>query len=478
MEFEPIIGLEVHVQLNTKSKIFCACSTRFGNEPNTNVCPVCLGLPGVLPVLNREVLHKTVLAGLALGCEISSYSKFDRKQYFYPDLPKNYQISQYDAPLCKKGSVEIRTSSMRKKISITRIHMEEDAGKLIHEQTPGRQQSLVDFNRTGVPLVEIVSEPEISSPEEAVSYLTLIKSRLRYADVSDCNMEEGSLRCDANISMRPKGQKELGIKVEVKNMNSFKAVEKALKYEIKRQTGALEKNERIVQETRLWDSEKEITVSMRSKEEAHDYRYFPEPDLVPVMLDRKVIEEASKTLPELPDKKAERYVKEYGLPETTAEVLTQEQAIAGFFEACLQCHENSRSLANWIMSELLQYLNRKGLSLKDLKNLKPGNFARLVQMVDSGAVTGKVAKEIVIEVMEKDADPAGLIEQRGLSQVSDEPAIEKVVDEVLQENPDAVKKFKSGKEGITGFLVGQVMKKTLGKANPQIVNRLLEKKLK
>ncbi|MDD5067259.1 MAG: Asp-tRNA(Asn)/Glu-tRNA(Gln) amidotransferase subunit GatB [bacterium] len=478
MEYESVIGLEVHVQLNTKSKIFCNCSTQFGRTPNTNVCPVCMGLPGVLPVLNKEVLNKAVMAGLALNCTIADFSKFDRKQYFYPDLPKNYQVSQYDLPICIKGYVDIKTNSQSKRIGITRVHMEEDAGKLIHSEKPGSDFSLVDYNRTGVPLIEIVSEPDLSLPEEAVVYLNLLRNRLRYVAVSECNMEEGSLRCDANISIRPKGQKELGTKTEVKNMNSFKAVEKALKYEIKRQISAVEKKERIVQETRLWDSEKEVTISMRSKEEAHDYRYFPEPDLVPMVIDRQVIEGIKKNMPELPDLKAERYVKEFGLTHDDAEIITFEKEMALFYEECVKIHRNYKSVANWLRSEVMQYLNRNNKAITDMKDLKPANLAKLIKLVDDGIITGKIGKELVIEIIEKDIDPAVLIEKKGLKQVSDEGAIEKIVDEVIKENPDAVEKFKSGKTGILGFLVGQVMKKSQGKANPAIVNKLFEQKMK
>lgn len=477
MEFETVIGLEIHVQLNTQTKIFCNCSTQFGQTPNTNVCPVCLGLPGVLPVLNKEVLYKAMMAGLALNCEIADYSKFDRKQYFYPDLPKNYQISQYDLPISKKGYVDININNETKRIGITRVHMEEDAGKLVHSEAPDSKYSYVDYNRTGVPLIEIVSEPDISSPEEASTYLNLIRNRLRYVDVSDCNMEEGSLRCDANISIRPKGQKELGTKTEIKNMNSFKAVEKAIHYEIKRQIQAVENKEKIVQETRLWDADKEVTISMRSKEEAHDYRYFPEPDLVPIMVDRKEVEALKRDLPELPDKKAQRYVHEYKLSEYDAQILTSDKRLAQFYEGCIIHHKNYKSLANWIMSELLQYLNKNKLLITDLKNLKPEHFSKLVKLVDEGSITGKVGKELVLEVIEKGFDPEKITQEKGLRQVSDESEIEKIIDEVINENADAVESFKKGKTTAMGFLVGQVMKKSKGKSNPKIVNKLFEKKL-
>lgn len=477
MEYEAVIGLEVHVQLNTKTKIFCNCSAEFGNPPNTNVCPVCMGLPGVLPVLNKEVLHKAIIAALSINCEIALFSKFDRKQYFYPDLPKNYQVSQYDLPIAINGYLDIKIDNNIKRIGITRLHMEEDAGKLIHSEGKDTNASFIDFNRTGVPLAEIVSEPDLSAPHEAYVYLNILKNRLKYVKVSDCNMEEGSLRCDANVSIRPKGDKELGVKAEVKNMNSFKAVEKALDYEIKRQLNAVENKEKIIQETRLWDADKEITISMRSKEEAHDYRYFPEPDLVPMMVDKKCIEECKKSLPELPDIKAERYIKEYNLPVNDAEVLTSEQDIALFYEECIKFHNNYKTIANWIMSELMQYLNKNKLLITDLSKLKPENFTKLVQLVDSGVITGKVGKEIVIEVIETGADPEEMIEQKGLKQVSDESEIEKIIDNVLKNNNDAAQNYKKGKTNILGFLVGQVMKESKGKANPKVVNKLLQEKL-
>lgn len=476
MEFEAVIGLEVHVQLNTETKIFCNCSTQFGNPPNTNVCPVCMGLPGVLPVLNKEVLHKAVIGGLALNCEIAGFSKFDRKQYFYPDLPKNYQVSQYDLPIAENGFLNINVDGKEKRIGITRLHMEEDAGKLIHKEGDANI-SLVDYNRTGVPLAEIVSEPDLSTPREAYVYLNILKNRLQYVKISDCNMEEGSLRCDANISIRPKGDKELGIKTEVKNLNSFKAVEKALEYEIKRQINAKENNEKIIQETRLWDADKEVTVSMRSKEEAHDYRYFPEPDLVPMEVDQKWVDECRTSLPELPDIKAMRYIKEYQIPESDAEVLTSQQEIALFYEECIKKHQNYKTIANWIMSELMQYLNKNKLQISDCDKLSAEHFAQLVKLVDEGTITGKIGKEIVLNVIEKGVDPESVIEEKGLKQVSDESEIEKIVDDVIKENPDAVENYKKGKTNVTGFLVGQVMKKSQGKANPQIVNKLLAQKL-
>ncbi len=477
MEYEAVIGLEVHVQLNTTTKIFCNCSTEFGAAPNTNVCPVCMGLPGVLPVLNEEVLKKAILAGLALNCEIAEFSKFDRKHYFYPDLPKNYQISQYDLPIAKNGYLDIKTGGTKKRIRIRRLHMEEDAGKLLHSEINGVNYSYVDFNRTGVPLIEIVSEPDISTPEEAHLYLSLLKNRMRYIEVSDCNMEEGSLRCDANVSVRPKGASQLGVKTEVKNMNSFKAVEKALAYEIRRQIKLLEEGEKIVQETRLWNSTKEVTISMRSKEEAHDYRYFPEPDLVPIIVDKKWVEELKATLPEMPDTKFERYVKEFNIPENNAEVITSEKDIALFFEECCKYYDNYKSISNWILSEILQYLNKTQKKITELKNLTPQNFVSLVKMVDKGEITSRVAKDIAPEIIEKGTTAEKIVEDKGLKQVSDASEIEKLVDEVISEEVEAVEKYKSGKTTVIGYLVGKVMRKSKGKANPKIVTELFQKKL-
>ncbi len=477
MEYEAVIGLEVHVQLNTETKIFCNCSTKFGAPPNTNVCPVCMGLPGVLPVLNQEVLKKAILAGLALNCKIAEFSKFDRKHYFYPDLPKNYQISQYDLPIAINGYLDINVNGTKKRIRIRRLHMEEDAGKLIHSEIEGVNYSYVDFNRTGVPLIEIVSEPDISTPQEAHLYLQLLKNRMRYIEVSDCNMEEGSLRCDANVSVRPKGSSELGVKTEVKNMNSFKAVEKALDFEIKRQIELLEAGEKIVQETRLWDSSKEITVSMRSKEEAHDYRYFPEPDLVPIVVDKKWVEELRESLPEMPDEKFERYIKEFNIPENNAEIISSEKDIALFFEQCCKLYNNYKSISNWILSEILQYLNKTQKKMSELTNLTPENFVSLIKLIDKGEITSRVAKDIVPEIIEKGLSADKIVESKGLKQVSDTSEIEKLVDEVITEETEAVEKYKKGKTTVIGYLVGQVMKKSRGKANPKIATELFKQKL-
>jgi len=476
MEFEPVIGLEVHIELNTKTKIFCNCSTEFGKPPNTNVCPVCLGLPGVLPVFNNQVLQKAIRAALTLNCTISDFLKFDRKQYFYPDLPKNFQISQYDLPLAVKGTLVIKINKNRKNIHIRRVHMEEDAGKLIHSEADGNA-SFVDLNRTGVPLIEVVTEPDLSSPEEAYLFLNTLKTRLSYVDISDFNMEEGSLRTDVNISLRPEGTKELGVKTEIKNLNSFRAVEKVLHYEIKRQKKALNNNEPIIQETRLWDPDKEVTRSMRFKEQEQDYRYFPEPDLVPIIPDKKLIKELQQQIPELPDKKEERYITEYNLPEETAEILTSDKKLADFYEQCLKHYNNFKTIANWIRSELLQYLNRNKVTITELQNLSPKNFAKLVNLVDTGIITGKIGKEIIISVIEKGVNPDNIIEKKGLKQVSDESEIETIINEIIKENPEAVANYKKGKKQVIGFLVGQAMAKSQGKANPKIVNKLLQKKL-
>ncbi|MBN1897571.1 MAG: Asp-tRNA(Asn)/Glu-tRNA(Gln) amidotransferase subunit GatB [Spirochaetes bacterium] len=478
MEFEPVIGLEVHVQLNTETKIFCTCSTRFGSTPNTNVCPVCLGLPGVLPVLNQNVLKKAIQASLALNCHIASYSKFDRKHYYYPDLPKNYQISQYDLPIGYKGFLDIRNNDKTKRINITRVHMEEDAGKLIHSEKSSASFSYVDYNRTGVPLIEIVSEPDISSPAEAHRYLEVLKNRMRYIEVSDCNMEEGSLRCDANISIRPTGSKELGVKTEIKNMNSFKAVEKALEYEIKRQIEMLESKQKIKQETRLWDADKEVTTSMRSKEEAHDYRYFPEPDLVPIIVGPEWVKELKASLPQMPDEKFKQYIKKMGIPDENAYRLTAEKELALFFEKCAELYDNYKSLSNWIISEIVQYLNKHQKTIHDLKKLDPKSFVSLVKMVDKGEITSRVAKDVSTEVIEKGTDPEKIVKEKNLKQVSDVSAIDKMVDDVMAEEPDAVEKFKAGKEGVIGYLVGKVMQKSKGKANPKVVTELFRAKLK
>ena len=474
MEYEPVIGLEVHAHLLTRSKIFCGCSTVFGASPNTLTCPVCLGMPGVLPVLNREVVEFTIKMALATHCAISPYSRFARKNYFYPDLPKGYQISQYELPLARNGRVEIETGTGSKTIRIHRIHMEEDAGKLIHDEF--QPMSYVDFNRTGVPLIEIVSEPDMGSSEEAAAYLKTLRDILRYLDICDGNMEEGSLRCDANISLRPVGTTTLGVKTELKNMNSFKNVQRALDFEIRRQRAVLERGEAVLQETRLWDPNKNVTLSMRGKEEAHDYRYFPDPDLVPVVVDESWISAVRDTLPELPDAKRERFMRDYALPSYDAQVLTVSKTLANYFEDVVREFPQPKIVSNWIMSELLREMKREDRDIEDFA-VSPGNLAELLRLVQSGVVSGKIAKTVFDEMCSTGKRAKTIVEEKGLTQVKDEGAIETAVDEVLAANPDEVALYRGGKEKLFGFFVGQVMRKTKGKANPQLANDILKKKL-
>lgn len=477
-DLETVIGLEVHVELATKSKIFCSCSTEFGAPPNTHVCPICLGMPGVLPVLNKKALEYAVRAALALNCEIAPFSKFDRKNYFYPDLPKAYQISQYDQPLAYGGYVDIEVNGEKRRIRIKRVHLEEDAGKLLHagDDIAGAATSLVDFNRSGVPLIEIVSEPDIRSPEEARLYLMKLKTILEYLGVSDCKMEEGSLRCDANLSVRPRGAKELGTKTEIKNMNSFRAVFKGLEYEERRQKEALAAGEEIVQETRHWDENRSVTVSMRGKEEAHDYRYFPDPDLVPLVIDRAWVEEIRRSLPELPDARRERFQREYGLPAYDAEVLTASRTLADFYDECVRLFPDPKAVSNFVMSEVLRLLNAEGKDIVDTP-LTPQHLAKLLGLVKEGTISGKIAKDVFEEVFKTGRDPAEIVKERGLVQISDEGELTRIVDEVLAANPAVVADYRGGKEKAFTFLVGQVMKATRGKANPALVNKLLKEKL-
>ncbi|WP_066637111.1 Asp-tRNA(Asn)/Glu-tRNA(Gln) amidotransferase subunit GatB [Desulfolucanica intricata] len=475
--YEAVIGLEIHVELKTNTKIFCPSTTEFGGDPNTHVCPVCLGLPGVLPVLNKRVVEYAVKAGLALNCKIAGFSKFDRKNYFYPDLPKNYQISQYDLPIAEHGYVDIETKKGKKRVGITRLHMEEDAGKLVHQGTISTTPySLVDYNRTGVPLIEIVSEPDMRTPEEARAYAEKLKAIIRYTGVSDCRMEEGSLRCDVNVSVRPLGSDKLGTRAEIKNMNSFKSLQKAVEYEIERQIKVLEKGGTIVQETRTWDENKGMTVSMRSKEEAHDYRYFPEPDLVPLVIDPKWVEKIKATLPELPDRRKARYVSEFGLPEYDAVVLTQSKEMADFFEDCLKVFPNPKTVSNWIMGDLSRLLNASNLEINDCK-VKPELLAEMLIMIDKGTISGKIAKTVFEEMFTSGKDPGTIVKEKGLVQISDQEVIASIVDEVIAGNPKSVEDYKNGKEKAIGFLVGQVMKASKGKANPAVVNKLLKEKL-
>ncbi|ACB84061.1 Asp-tRNA(Asn)/Glu-tRNA(Gln) amidotransferase subunit GatB [Natranaerobius thermophilus] len=472
--YETVIGLEVHSELLTSTKIFCGCSTSFGDEPNSNVCPICLGMPGTLPVLNNRALELAAKAGLSLNCEIADFSKFDRKNYFYPDLPKAYQISQFDLPIAKNGYLDVTVNGEKKRIRINRIHMEEDAGKLVHSERGGG--SLVDFNRTGVPLIEIVTEPDIGSPEEAKAFLEGLKAILQYTDVSDCKMEEGSLRCDANVSLRPVGSTEFGTKTEVKNMNSFRAVERALNYEVERQAEALEDGEEIIQETRRWDEDRGITISMRSKEEAHDYRYFPDPDLVPVVMKEEQIEKVRQEIPELPNDKKERFIKDFNLSEYDASVITADKSLAEFFDECVKTYDEPKKIANWIMGEISRVLNEDQIGIEDT-NISPERLTELLKLEDEGTISNKIAKEVFEDMYQNDKSPKQIVEEKGLVQISDTSELEGIIDQVISENPSAVEDYRGGKKKAMGFLVGQVMKKTKGKANPQKVNELLQEKL-
>jgi len=474
MKYEAVIGLEVHAQLQTNTKIFCGCETRFGEEANTRTCPVCIGMPGVLPVLNKKALEFTIKTGLATHCTISPYSRFARKNYFYPDLPKGYQISQYELPICERGYVEIVVDGKVKRIGLTRIHMEEDAGKNLH-MAEGHA-SLVDLNRAGTPLMELVSEPEIRTPEEASEYLKKLRAILRYIEVSDADMEKGNFRCDANVSIRPAGSKELGTRAEVKNVNSFKFVVKALEYEIKRQAQILDEGGRVIQETRLFDSAKGVTFSMRSKEEAHDYRYFPEPDLVPIMVPKETIEAIRKTIPELPDAKRVRFVKEYGLPEYDADMLTQTRATADYYEEAAKLSGQPKVVSNWMMGELMRLLNAENKEIETCP-IRPDRLAGMIKLIDDGVISTKIAKTVFEEMYKSGKDAGVVVEEQGLVQVSDTGAIETIIDEVIKANPAQAADYKSGKEKLFGFFVGQVMKASKGKANPDLVNQLLKKKL-
>ncbi len=475
MNYEVVIGLEVHVQLNTTSKMFCGCSTKFGSQPNTQVCPVCLGFPGALPVVNKKAVMLAIKTALALSCKVAPFTKFDRKHYFYPDLPKNFQISQYDKPLSSDGHLDVDAGGAPKRINIRRIHLEEDAGKLIHQE--GEEYSLVDYNRSGIPLMEIVTQPDINSAGEAYDFLTRLKTILEYLEVSNCNMEEGSLRCDANISVRPKGQAALGTKTEVKNMNSFKAVRQALEYEAKRQMDLLKNGKEIIQETRLWDNDAQRTNSMRSKEEAHDYRYFPEPDLAPITTNDRIVEEIRKTLPEMPEQKKARFISERGLSEYDASVLTREKKVADFYEGLIgNAKINPKIAANWVMGDLAAILSSTGLSI-DAIGLLPGDLADMLYMIEDGSISGKMAKDILKEAVETKKKPRDIVKEKNLSQVSDEKAILAAIEKVLTANTKAVSDYKSGNVSVLTFLVGQIMKETKGKANPKIVNELLKKKM-
>ena len=484
MEFEAVIGLEVHAQLLTQSKIFCACSTKFGAPPNSNTCPVCLGLPGALPVLNREAVAMAVKAGLALGCQINRHSIFARKNYFYPDLPKGYQISQYDIPLGQDGQIEILTGLRQeagtvveyepKVFGITRVHLEEDAGKSIHQQ--GRD-SYVDLNRTGVPLIEIVSEPDFRSSQESYDYLNYLRRTLLYLEICDGNMEEGSLRCDANVSIRPVGSTELGTKTEIKNLNSFRFLQKALEYEIERQKEVIGGGGQVEQETRLWDEEGQTTLVMRSKEEAHDYRYFPEPDLLPVVVSEEWIEELKGQIPELPESRRRRFVKEYSLAHEEALLLTQTRQFAEYFETAVKTYDQPKKIFNWMMGDLMGNLKKDDREIHECL-VRPEHLANLVRLIDEGKISGKMAKDVFEKLYETGDDPETIISQENLQQISDEDQLTTIVHRVLESNPEKVEAYRAGKEGLLGFFMGQVMKETSGQANPEMVSQMLENKLR
>lgn len=473
-KYEAVIGLEVHAQLKTNTKLFCSCSTKFGMPPNTNVCPICLGHPGVLPVANKKVIEFAVLLGLATNCNINRKSIFARKNYFYPDLPKGYQISQFEKPICEFGYIKVLPKNGNEvKIGITRIHMEEDAGKSIHDQG---NNTLVDVNRCGVPLLEIVSEPDIRTAEEAVLYLTKLRQILTYLDICDGNMEEGSLRCDANVSVRLKGTKEFGTKTEIKNMNSFKNVEKAINFEIERQIDIIEDGGKIIQQTLLWNADRNVALPMRSKEESHDYRYFPDPDLVPILLDDIFINNIKEKLPVLPDERKKLFTDKYNLPLYDAEVLTNEKPFADYFEAAARYTTDYKSLSNWLMGDIFKYLNENKLEITQF-NLSAENLALLVNLVNKGTISNKIAKDIFNDLVITNSNPEEYVKEKNLIQISDTSEIEKIIDDVISQNKTEVEKYLSGKQSVIGFFVGQVMKQSKGKANPQVVNKILKDKL-
>ena len=474
MNLEPVIGLDVHAQLKTETKIFCGCSTSFGAPPNTHTCPVCLGMPGVLPVLNKKVVEYTLRMALATNCKIAGESRFARKNYFYPDLPKGYQISQYELPIAEHGFVDVEVNGSLNRIGITRIHMEEDAGKLGHD--PQRPVSMVDFNRTGVPLIEIVSEPDIRSPEEAGAYLRQLRSIVRYLGICDGNLEEGSFRCDANVSIRPQSSQTFGTRTEIKNLNSFKHVEKALEYEINRQREIILDGGNIIQETRLWDPEKNKTISMRGKEEAHDYRYFPDPDLLPLVIDDDWIDRIQKSLPELPAEKKNRFIEAYGLPPYDAALLTSDRDLADYFEDCVRVFPNPKQVSNWVMGPLLGLLNAQGKPI-DAAPISPKDLARLLELVEGGVISGKIAKTVFDEMAQTGIPADRIVQEKELVQITDTDVVEDAVLKVISENPQEVEAYRSGKTKLIGFFVGQVMKATRGKANPKMVNEILKTKL-
>ncbi|MCE1246597.1 MAG: Asp-tRNA(Asn)/Glu-tRNA(Gln) amidotransferase subunit GatB [Firmicutes bacterium] len=481
MKFETVIGLEVHVELSTQTKLFCSCKNSFGANPNTLVCPVCLGMPGVLPVVNKEAIEKHIMAALAVGCRIPEHSKFDRKNYFYPDMPKNFQTSQYDLPLALGGSLEINLPDGEKKvIGITRIHLEEDTGKSKHAGETGSivesDYTLLDYNRAGVPLLEIVSEPDMRTPEEAYQYLNELKKILVWLGVSDCKMEQGSLRCDANISIRPEGQEEFGVKAEIKNMNSFRSVRSALLYEEKRQREVIESGGRIIQETRGWEEDRGITVSMRSKEEAHDYRYFPEPDLPPMVVDKEWIERAKQKLPELPGERKLRFAAEYGLPEYDSGILNLSRSISDFFEEAAKLSGDPKQTSNWLMGDILKYLNQNELEIHETR-LKPEALAEMINLIKKDVISGKIGKDLIEELLKNGGNPEEIVEKRGWKQISSGDDLLPVIKQVVDDNPKVLTQYLEGKESVKGFFVGQVMKKTAGKANPALVGKMMDEEL-
>ncbi len=473
MEFETVIGLEIHAQMKTKSKIFCGCSTEFGAPPNTHTCPVCLGMPGSLPVLNRKVVESAIKLGLSTDSTLNRENRFARKNYFYPDLPKGYQISQFDLPICEHGRIEIEVEGQpARTIGITRIHMEEDAGKLVHDDR--EPVSYVDLNRTGTPLLEIVSEPDLRSPAEAAAYLKKLHAIVRYLDICDGNMQEGSFRCDANISLRPVGQQEFGTRTELKNMNSFRNVQLALEYEVRRQRDLLLEGGKVVQQTLLWDADKGRTESMRGKEEAHDYRYFPDPDLIPVVLDEAWIEAVRKQLPELPDKRRLRFVRDFELSDYDAEILTASRELADYFEEAYRAFGNAKKLANFIGTELLRDYGPERIAACPVQ---PAHLARLLMMIDEGKISGKIAKTVFAEMLATGHDPEQIVQDKGLTQMSDEGALVALVREIISANPEQLQQYREGKTKVIGFFVGQLMQKTKGQANPQLANQLFLKEL-
>ena len=469
-DYEVIIGLEVHAELSTNTKIYCNCTTEFGADPNTHCCPICTGMPGVLPVLNEKVVEYAVKMGLATNCEISRFSKQDRKNYFYPDLPKAFQTSQYDLPLCEHGHVDIKVDGEKKSIGITRIHIEEDAGKLIHDAYTG--DTLVDMNRCAVPLIEIVSEPDIRSAKEAVEYMQTLKSILEYLEICDCKMQEGSLRCDVNLSVRKKGETKFGTRTETKNLNSFKAIQNSIEYETKRQIEVLEEGGEIYQETRRFDDAKGVGYAMRTKEDAHDYRYFPEPDLAPIVLSEEYIENIKNTLPEMPHVKKERYIKEFGIPEYDADIITSSKEVAMYFEKVVELSNNAKLASNWIMGDFTSKLNEAEITISNSK-IKPEDLAELIKLIDNNTISSKIAKTVFEEMFETGKEPNAIVKEKGLVQITDENALREIVTKVVENNPKSVEDYRAGKDKAIGFLVGQIMKETKGKANPGIINKML-----